>query len=110
VVVVGLGALAVIAMVIRRRSAADATRESSYSPTVERFGEARVSSQEPTQRAQQTGTEEPDEVLTQDTEEAGGSTSEEIRRMKDSIRLRSLSGQPLMRVIRASVRRSRGGA
>ena len=109
VVVLGLGALTVIAVVMRRRATADASRE-FYSPAGERFGEVRASSQESTQRAQQTGREEPDEILAQHTEKTGGSTREEIRRVEEPIRLRSLSGQPLMRVIRASAPRSRGGA
>jgi len=78
VVVLGLGTLAVIALIMRRRATGDATGE-SYSPAGEHFGESRTSSQEPTERAQQREREEPDEILARDTEEADGSIREDVR-------------------------------
>ena len=135
VATLGIGALAIIALSMKRRATVDAIRE-LYGTAREGFGEARkrepqhaknssehvsdnskaeaqstqAAPQEPTERAPQTRRERTDKVLAQDTEETAGSTREEIRRVADSVRLRSLSGQPLMRVIRASARRSRGGA
>jgi hypothetical protein len=91
VVVLGLGALAVGALIMRRRANTDATKE-FYSPTSERSGEAQDSSQEPVERAQQIGREEPEEVLVQDTEKAEGSITEDIRS-----------------IIRESIRRSQAG-
>jgi len=134
--VLGIGALVVIALSMRRRATTDATREPDGTAR-ERLGEdrerrgrhdtdsaehvsdglkaeaesAQVASQEvPAQGAQQRGREKAGEVLAWDIEERGGSTREEIRRAKGHpVRLRS-RGQRMMSVLRGSVRRSRGGA
>ncbi len=78
VVVLGLGTLAVIALLIRRRTSTNAARE-SYSPTAERFGEKRGFSQIASEGIQQRGREEPDEALAQGvTEKTGRSTRDDI--------------------------------
>ncbi len=88
VVVLGLGALAVIALIMRRRATTDDATVESYSPTTgERFDDTQASSREPTERARQRGEEEPEEVLAQDTDRAEGSIGEDIRSIiKESIR------------------------
>jgi hypothetical protein len=65
--------------------------------------------QELTEALQQRGREKATDDITQDTEGTDGS-GEEIRRDKDPVRLGPLKGQPMMRIVRGSVRRSRGGA
>ena len=136
VVVLGIGALAIIVLRMRRRAAEDASGGSRGAPK-ERFEEARErqarrytgttkpvrdnlkaeadstqedGTQELTGSMQQSGKEKADGVVAQNTEETDGNAGEEIRRAKGSIRLRPLEGQPLMSVIRGSVRRRRGGA
>ncbi len=79
VAVLGLGALAVIALIMRRRATTDATIESHSPTTGQRFDGTRASSREPTEQTQQRGREEVDEVLAQDTEKPQGSIREDIR-------------------------------
>jgi hypothetical protein len=135
VAALGIGVLVVIALSMRRRATIEVTRD-SYGTARERLGEDRerrrghvtdaadhvsddlkaeaesthVASQEPAQGTQQRGRETADEVLVGDTEETRENTREEIRRVKDPVRLRSLSGRPMMSVLRGSVRRSPGRA
>jgi hypothetical protein len=78
VVVLGLGALAVIALITRRRVAADAMKE-SRSPTGERFDETGAYYQKATGGAQESRRDESDRVLTQDTEKTDESTGDDIR-------------------------------
>lgn len=136
VVALGIGALAVIVLSRRRRATKEGARREAHGTTKERFVEARerqvrhdmddtelvsdklkaeaestqVTTQELTERVQQTGKEKAEEVLAQDTEETEENTEEGKREVKVSIRLRSMSGQPLMSIIRESSRRRRGRA
>jgi hypothetical protein len=126
VVALGIGALAVIFVSRRRRAAKEGARRKTHETTRGRFVEARerqrrhdtdntelmsdklkaeaestqVATQEATERVQQRGKEKATE---ENTEE------EEKRKVTASIRLRSISGQPLMSIIRESARRTRRG-
>jgi len=77
-VVLGLGALAVIALIMRRRTAADATRE-SYSPAGERFDETHTSSRETTEEVQERRREEHAGALTQDIGKTDRSIRDDLR-------------------------------
>ncbi len=77
-VVLGIGALAVIALIIRWRVAANTTGE-SYSTADERFDETHASSREVTEGVQERRREEPAGVLTQDTVETDRSIRDDIR-------------------------------
>ena len=78
-VVLGLGALAVIALIIRWRAAANTTGE-SYSTADERFDETHASSsREVTEGVQERRSEEPAGVLTQDTVKTDRSIRDDIR-------------------------------
>jgi FtsZ-interacting cell division protein ZipA len=77
-VVLGLGALAVIALIIRWRAAANTTGE-SYSTADERFDETHASSREVTEGVQERRREEPAGVLTQDTVKTDRSIRDDIR-------------------------------
>jgi hypothetical protein len=104
VVVLGIGALALLlAMRMRRRAVEDTSGYPRGASTQE------DDTQEPTESIRERGREKATDDITQDTEGTDGS-GEEIRRDKDPVRLGPLKGQPMMSVIRRSVRRSRGGA
>jgi hypothetical protein len=77
-VALGLGALAVTALIIRRRTAADATRE-SYNLAGERFDEPHPSSREATEEAQERRREEHAGVLTQDIGKTDRSIRDDLR-------------------------------
>ncbi len=77
-VVLGLGVLAVIALIIRRRTAADATSE-SYGPAGERFDETHTSSREAPEEVQERSREEHAEVLTQDVGKTDRSIRDDLR-------------------------------
>ncbi len=77
-VVLGIGALAVIALIIRWRAAANTTGE-SYSTADERFDETHASSREVTEGVQERRREEPAGVLTQDTVKTDRSIRDDIR-------------------------------
>jgi hypothetical protein len=77
-VVLGLGVLAVIALIIRRRTAADTTSE-SYSPAGERFDETHTSSREAPEEVQERSREEHAEVLTQDIGKTDRSIRDDLR-------------------------------
>jgi hypothetical protein len=77
-VALGLGALAVTALIIRRRTAADATSE-SYGPAGERFDETHTSSREAPEEVQERSREEHAEVLTQDVGKTDRSIRDDLR-------------------------------
>jgi hypothetical protein len=77
VAAVGVGALAIIVLRVRRRVTTNATRE-SYNSARERLGDTPTSSREPTERVQQRGEESIEETLAQDTQKADGSIREDI--------------------------------
>ncbi len=135
-VALGIGALAIIVLRMRRREAEE-TSEELHETTRERFGldqerqtqravgttqplsnslkaEAESTQEDDTQELtevlQQRGREKVDAVIAQDTEGTDGSVGEETRMANGPVRLRPLRGQPMMSIIRGSVRRSRGGA
>jgi hypothetical protein len=136
VVALGIGTLAIIVVLRRRRPAAEEISGEPRETTRERFEEdlerqtwremgtaeplsnnleaeaksTEDDTQDLTDVVQQVGMDKADEAIIQDTAETGGSAREEIRRAKGPVRLRPLKGQPMMSVIRGSVRRSRGGA
>lgn len=134
VVALGIGALAVIVLSRRRRATEESARRELRRTTRER--EAReerqrrhdteatepmsdelkaeaestqLATQELPERIKQRGRDEANEVVVQVIEETEKSMGEDIREAKSAIRLRPLSGQPMMSVIRETARRRRRG-
>ena len=104
--VLGIGALALLlAMRMRRRAVEDTTGVPSGDPRGASTQED--DTQEPTESIRERGREKATDDITQDTEGTDGSSGEEIRRDKDPVQLGPLKGQPMMPIIRESVRRSR---
>ena len=115
VMALGIGALVIIVLRMRRREAEETsgmgtTEPLSNSLKTEAESTQEDDTQELTEAVQQRGREKDDEVVAQDTEGSDGSVGEETRRAKGHVRLRPLKGQPMMSIIRGSVRRSREGA
>jgi hypothetical protein len=107
VVMLGIGALALLlAMRMRRRAVEDTTGVPSGDPRGSSTQED--DTKKLIETVQQRGREKDDEVFAQeDTEGSDESVGEEIGRDNDPVQLGPLKGQPMMPIIRESVRRSR---